>query len=117
MPKIWLNCIAFMTERWDGSLFVPVMLHAPNVARPARFLSIRRVRRGSYRLARLGAKYGPEIALDDLLRQLAGDCPLWHRSARWPEGCGAFYPDLEPPMRPPDMPRTPLRVVKGGKSK
>jgi hypothetical protein len=25
--------------------------------------------------------------------------------------------DLEPPMRPPDMPRTPLRVVRGGKSK
>jgi hypothetical protein len=74
-------------------------------------------RRGSYRLARLGAKYGPEIELDDLLRQLAGDCPLWHRSVRWPEGCGAFYPDLEPPMRPPDMPRSPLRVVKGGKSK
>ena len=73
-------------------------------------------RRGSYRLARLGAKYGPEIELENLLRQLAGDCPLWHRSARWPEGCGAFFPDLEPPMRPPDMPRTALRVVKGGKS-
>src|SRR4030095_1332021 len=41
-------------------------------------------RRGSYRLARLGAKYGPEIALDDLLRQLAGDCPHWTWSARWP---------------------------------
>jgi len=74
------------------------------------------VRRGSY-LARLGAKYGPEIELDDLLRRLAGDCPLWHRSARWPEGRGAFFPDLQPPMRPPDLPRTPLRVVKGGKSK
>lgn len=74
-------------------------------------------RRGSYRLARLGAKYGPEIELDDLLRQLAGDCPLCHRSARWPEGCGAYYPDLEPPIRPPDAPPTPLRVIHGGKSK
>jgi hypothetical protein len=35
------------------------------------------VGRGSYRLARLGAKYGPEIELDDLLRQLPGDCPNW----------------------------------------
>jgi transposase-like protein len=29
-------------------------------------------RRRSYRLARLGTKYGPEIELDDLLRELAG---------------------------------------------
>jgi hypothetical protein len=75
------------------------------------------VRRGSYRLARLGAKYGPDIALDDLLRQLAGDCPHWSWSARWPEGCGAYYPDLEPPMRPPDLPKTALRVIRGGKRK
>jgi hypothetical protein len=73
-------------------------------------------RRGSYRLARLGAKYGPEIELDDLLRRLAGDCPHWTWSARWPEGCGAFFPDLEPPIRPPDVVRR-LRVVRGGKSK
>jgi hypothetical protein len=70
-------------------------------------------RRGTYRLARLGAKYGPEIALDDLLRQLAGDCPHWKWSARWPEGCGAYFPDLEPPMRPPDVPAPRLRVVRG----
>jgi hypothetical protein len=74
-------------------------------------------RRGSYRLARLGAKYGREIELDDLLRRLAGDCPHWTWSARWPEGCGAFFPDLEPPIRPPDVPVRRLRVVRGGKSK
>ena len=75
------------------------------------------VRHGSYRLARLGAKYGPEIALDDLLRQLAGDCPHWQHSVRWPEGCGAFFPDLEPPMRPPDVPKQTLRIIHGGKKK
>jgi hypothetical protein len=74
-------------------------------------------RRGSYRLARLGAKYDPEIALDDLLRQLAADCPQWHTSVRWAEGCGAYYPDLDPPMRPPDLPKAPLRVIRGGKKK
>jgi hypothetical protein len=74
-------------------------------------------RRGSYRLVRLGAKYGPEIPLDDLLRQLAGDCPNWKRSVRWPEGCGAFFPDLEPPVRPPDLPKAPLHLIRGGKGK
>jgi hypothetical protein len=72
------------------------------------------VRRGSYRLARLGAKYGPDIVLDDLLRQLAGDCPHWTWSARWPEGCGAYFPDLVPPLRPPDLPERALRVIRGG---
>jgi len=74
-------------------------------------------RRGSYRLARLGAKYGPEIALDESLRRLAADCLHWQHSVRWPEGCGAFFPDLEPPMRPSDLPPTPLRVIRGGKRK
>ena len=73
------------------------------------------VRRGSYRLARLGAKYGPETELMDLLRQLAGDCPLWRKTARWPEGCGAYFPDLEPPLRPPDLPPGKFRVIRGGR--
>lgn len=73
------------------------------------------VRRGSYRLARLGAKFGPEIELDELLRRLAADCPLWQRSVRWPEGCGAYFPDLEPPLKPPDLPKGQLRIIRGGK--
>jgi hypothetical protein len=35
-------------------------------------------RNGAYRLARLAAKYGPEIPLDQLLEELALDCP-WRR--------------------------------------
>src|SRR5262245_10340089 len=72
-------------------------------------------RRGIYRLVRLGAKYDPEMRLDDLLMQLAGDCPHWHHRARWPEGCGAYFPDLEPSGRPPDLPRAVFRVIPGGK--
>jgi hypothetical protein len=39
------------------------------------------------------------------------------RRLRWPEGCGAYFPDLEPPMHPPDLPKAPLRVIRGGKRK
>jgi hypothetical protein len=28
--------------------------------------------------------------------------------------CGAYFPDLEPPLRPPDMPTARLAVIKGG---
>jgi len=74
-------------------------------------------RRGSYRLARLAAKHGPELELQELLMRLAGDCPHWKWTARWPEGCGAFFPDLQPPLRPPDLPKSELRVIRGGKKK
>ena len=74
-------------------------------------------RKGTYRLARLGAKFDPEMPLDELLKLLAGDCPHWKYTTRWPEGCGAFFPDLEPPMHPPDLPKSPLRVIRGGKKK
>ena len=40
-----------------------------------------------------------------------------HTKLRWPEGCGAYYPDLEPPLRPPDLPDTSLRLISGGKRK
>jgi len=38
-------------------------------------------RRGAYRLARLAAKYGPEIGLRDLLDRFPYDC-LWRAEAR-----------------------------------
>jgi len=60
-------------------------------------------RRGSYRLARLAAKFGPEITLRDLLDRFSYDC-LWRteaRSKRGKTGCGVYLPDLEHP-RPPD---------------
>src|ERR1700744_1853933 len=72
-------------------------------------------RGGSYRLARLAAKYGPEISLGDLMERFSHDC-LWRagaRSKRGASGCGVHLPDLEqkrPPHRPPGL--APLRLVK-----
>jgi hypothetical protein len=60
---------------------------------------------GSYRLARLAAKYGPEISLRDLTERFSDDC-LWRPEARGKRGtsaCGVYLPDLEQP-RPPDAP-------------
>ena len=74
------------------------------------------------RLARLAAKYGPEIDLDVLLDVLASDC-RWHRSpgergpGKYDAKCGAYFPDLGRPV-PPDLPPAmcQLRVVRGGES-
>ena len=62
-------------------------------------------RNGAYRLARLAAKFGPEIGLRDLLDRVSYDCP-WRAEARGKRrvsACGVYLPDLEQP-RPPDMP-------------
>ena len=79
-------------------------------------------RQGSYRLARLAAKYGPDIGLDALLDALATDC-RWHRNpgergpGEYDAKCGAYFPDLGLPV-PPDLPPAmrQLRVVRGGMS-
>jgi hypothetical protein len=70
------------------------------------------VRQGSYRLARLAAKYGAEVTLPELLMHLTTDCPL--RNARHPyQGtCRARFIDLDPPMPPPNLPQARLRLVK-----
>jgi hypothetical protein len=72
-------------------------------------------RRGSYRLARLAAKFGSESSLRDLLDRFAYDC-LWRAEARSKKGesaCGVYLPDLEQP-RPPDAPpgMVKLRLIK-----
>jgi hypothetical protein len=77
---------------------------------------------GQYRLARLAARFGPEIRLDDLLDRLAADCP-WRRhpgqrrAGKYDVKCHAAFEDLiftrPPPDLPPAMRR--LRVVRGGK--
>jgi hypothetical protein len=72
-------------------------------------------RKGSYRLARIAAKYGPEISLRDLLDRFSYDC-LWRTAARSKKSkntCGVYLPDLEQ-RRPPDMPpgMVKLRLVK-----
>ena len=65
-------------------------------------------RQGAYCLARLAAKYGPEIDLWALLDVLASDCCL-HRSpgergpGKYDAKCGA-YTDLGRPV-PPDLGR------------
>ena len=67
-------------------------------------------RAGTYRLARLAAKFGPEIGLRDLLDRFSYDCP-WRAAARGKRGvsvCGVYLPDLEQP-RPPGLARP--RVV------
>ena len=69
-------------------------------------------RSGAYRLARLAAKFGSEVSLDDLLIRLSADCP-WRDEPRG--SCGARFSDL-PPRRPPDLPERRMRVIRGGKS-
>jgi hypothetical protein len=71
-------------------------------------------RNGAYRLARLAAKFGPEISLRDLLDRFSFDC-LWRAEAHGNRGvsaCGVYLPDLEQ-LRPPDLPPglVRLRVV------
>jgi hypothetical protein len=80
-------------------------------------------RKGSYRLARLAAKYGPEVDLEALISELAFDCPRRRKLDERPPGkyggmqCRAYFVDLLPPHRPPDLPRglMKLRVVPGGR--
>jgi hypothetical protein len=74
-------------------------------------------RAGSYRIVRLAAKYGAEVDLHTLLRYLAGDCEYWRPAHPYKPGCGAYFPDLEPPVRPPDLPVAMGRpkLIVGGK--
>jgi len=68
-------------------------------------------RTGSYRLARLAAKFGPEITLRDLIDRFSYDC-LWRAEARSEAGksaCGVYLPDLANP-RPPDLPPALLKL-------
>ena len=73
--------------------------------------------RGSYRLARLAAKYGAEIPMTELLAHLAGDCAIWDSRHPGAPRCGAHFVDLDFPAPPPDRPTEGmrrLRLVKGG---
>ena len=74
-------------------------------------------RKGSYRLARLAAKYGAEIPMMELLAHLAGDCAIWDARHPGVPRCGAYFVDLEFPAPPPDRPTEGmrrLRLVKDG---
>jgi hypothetical protein len=74
-------------------------------------------RKGSYRLARLAAKYGSEISMMELLAHLAGDCAIWNTRHPGAPRCGAYFVDLEFPAPAPDRPTEGmrrLRLVKDG---
>jgi hypothetical protein len=76
-------------------------------------------RQGSYRLARLAARFGPDAELTDVLRSLSADCE--RRAAEGQIGsraCGARFLDLvgdHPPDLPPRGSRA-LRVIRGGRA-
>jgi len=78
-------------------------------------------RYGSYRLARLAAKFGAEIPLDELKEKLTQDCvrrgDRRKRSRNDPD-CYACFIDLEKSPRPPDLPPglQRLHVIRGGRS-
>ena len=61
----------------------------------------------NYRLARLSARFGVDIEMDDLLVRLTHDCSLRHeprKRSRIPRlRCQACFIDLRNP-RPPDLP-------------
>jgi hypothetical protein len=73
-------------------------------------------RSGSYRLARLAAKYGPETSMRDLTEPFSYN-RVWRaeaRSKKSKSACGIYLPDLEH-KRPPDLPpgMVKLRLVRG----
>lgn len=71
---------------------------------------------GSFRLARLAAKYGPDVSIYSVLPAITGDCRM--RDVHHPaQGrCHARYIDLDPPTRPPDIPTPVMQLVEGGKA-
>lgn len=74
-------------------------------------------RRGRYRLARLAERYGADIALEDLLDQIAGRrCPYprpWRvrRVPKLSAVCHILLPDIVHGPRPPDLPGSRLRLA------
>lgn len=71
-------------------------------------------RRGQYRLARLAFKYGPEITLDELIDEMTKDCGWRNDRSPKKNGCRARFIDIDGNGGPPDLPRTPLKLVAGG---
>jgi hypothetical protein len=74
-------------------------------------------RKGAYCLARLAAKFGPEITLRDLTNRFSYDC-MWRAEARSKKGksaCGVYLPDLEH-KRPPDLPPGMVKLKRGSRA-
>lgn len=78
-------------------------------------------RRGQYRLARLAAKFGSELPLEELLDRLAFSCPharpsSGRRLRKYQVHCGIYLIDLErSPPPPPDLPGPRLVALPGGR--
>lgn len=73
-------------------------------------------RMGCYRLARLAARYGPEMPLETLLAALASDCPWWRvplDRRKYDPYCGARFVDLDCNLPPPDDPEASLHRQRG----
>jgi hypothetical protein len=66
-------------------------------------------RSGQSKLARLSAKYGCELTLDELVERITRDCPWRKDGAFNRSGCGIYCPDI-PPKIPPDLPRGMVRL-------
>ncbi len=74
-------------------------------------------REGSYSPTRLADKYGSNVRMDDLLKQLAGGCKLADPRHPFADRCAAYFIELDFPQPPPDMPpsaRAKLHVVSNG---
>jgi hypothetical protein len=111
LVTFWMSDGASMAERLSDFPFVTVRVGCELCNR-----------HGEYRLARLAAKYGSEITLDDLIDRIAHDCPRRRhpkdrRAGKYDLDCGVFFIDLHRPTRPPDLPpsKRKLVLVKGGK--
>lgn len=80
-------------------------------------------RAGQYRLARLAAKWGSELGLEELLDRLSSTCPYprptqLQKLRKYQPACGIYLIDLErdPPL-PPDLPgQRQLVAIQGGKA-
>jgi hypothetical protein len=62
-------------------------------------------RKGAFRLARLAAKFGADITLDQLIAKLvAAECPFWKTRHRYHGSCQARLLDLDAFREVPDLP-------------
>ena len=74
-------------------------------------------RKGAFRLARLAAKYGPDIHLDQLVAKLvAADCPFWRTRHPMHGKCHARLIDLDAFREVPDLPPAVLKLPEVARS-
>jgi hypothetical protein len=68
-------------------------------------------RKGAFRLARLAAKFGPDITLDQLITKLvAAECPFWKTRHPYHGTCRARLIDLDGLREVPDLPPAILKL-------